>query len=218
MANHESRKYLALAKHNKIDEMVLNWLVKSDRIPKDVELRAHVESKRRGGDGNGHSDHYSEALNEAVMAALNGGEPPAFLNEPYPDLMTFYEAGNWSGPPALSMIDEDFHRFGTLYRLAEKSKINPAIMYTLWHRVITEIDPAIGAEIVEEKHKSNDWYHRIGNICIKDPPAYEVYLNPDARKRLRSGIGERAVMPFGYLLADNHPKLLEELVDIDDKL
>lgn len=212
MANKERRNYLALAQHNTIDEAVLNWLVENERVPKDIELRAHIEGQRRGDDDDYSPQYYREALNEAVMAALNGDEPPAFLDHPYPDVMTFYVSGDWSGPPALSMIDEDYHRFGTLYQLAKKTDINPMIMYTLWHRLITEVDPAIGADMVEIKHKTNEWYHRVGNKCIKDQPAFETYLDPEARKRLRRGIGERAVQPLGFLLADNHPELLEELV------
>lgn len=216
MASQEQRNYLALAEYNTVDVTVLNWLVENGRVPKDIELRSLIEGQRRGDTTDESPKHFRDAYNEAIIAALNGDEPPEFVRTPYPSVMTFYVAGNWSGPPALSMIDEDFHRLSTLCGLANKLDVNPDIMFTLWHRVITEIDPAMGEEIVEMRHKTNAWYHKVGNICIKDQPAYDAYLDPGARKRFRRGIGERAVRPLGYLLADNHPELLEELVATTD--
>lgn len=210
MGEQESRRYLPLALFNTVDETVLNWLVDRDLLPKDIELKALLEGERRG-DNNKSSVHYREAFNEAVIAALEQSEAPEFLETPYPDVISFYAAANWAGPRPLSMLSDDFHAFNTLYYGAKKLDVNPNMMYTVWHRLITEIDPTSGLDIAEAGHKTNWWYQQVANTYIRDEPAFEVYQDSAVQKRLRIGIGARAVKPLAYLLADNHPELFEEI-------
>jgi len=210
MTERDRRRYLPLAMHNTVDEAVLNWLVDNKRLPVDVEVKAHL-SARGNGDDYEESKLYRKALNEAVIAALEERELPSFLDEPYPDVFALIEAADWTGRRPLGMLSDDFHTLGSLMSEARKLEINTNIMFTLWHRLITEIDPELGLEIGAAGHKTNTWYHRLGHLIVKDQPAFEAYLDDEVQKRLRVGIGARAVRPLGHLLADNHPELFPKL-------
>ena len=209
MRERETRLFFPLPVTNHVDDLVLNWLVQNDKMPRDALVKAEIEGRRRGDDDRG--EHYREALNEVVLACLEGGEEPEFLAAPYPDVFSLYIAADWVGKNSLGMLSDDFHKLGTLYRLAQESEINPNTMYTVWHRLITEIDPTFGLWISDEGFKTNYWYHRLSYAVIKDEPAYEAYCDEGVQKRLRVGIGKNAIKPLGFLLADNHPELFEVL-------
>lgn len=202
--------YVALARFNSVDQAVLSWLTEKGKLPKDVLLRAELFDKKR----------YAELVDSAVLAALNGDELPEFVAKPLPNAFTMYVAANHdykNGAHPLTMLEGDYHRFATLWRIASEIGVNQRLMYPLWQRVIAEIEPELAVAIEEEKNAVSYGYTRgraayiLQDTVVNDEAAHEAYRDEAARKRLSRGIGRRCLLPLGYLLADNHPELFEEL-------
>lgn len=210
MYGEKAYPYVALAKHDTINETVLAWLIEKGKLPRDVLVRAFVHEE----------DSYSESANQAVLAALNDDPLPSFVVEPLPNAFTFYVAANHdyeTGGNPVAMLDGDFHELRTLRRIANSLEINPNLMYTLWQRVIAEIEPELGLSIEQEKNSTPYSYYRnragyiLLETVIRDEPTLEVFQDSSLRLKLSKGIGRRCLLPLGYMLADNHPELFEEL-------
>jgi len=217
MNERDGYTYIPLAKFDSTDHTVLTWLVERDRLPRDILVRADVQG----------DDTYEALLNEAVLAALNEEPLPAFVSKPLPNAFTLFLSGRYERKNSLhplAMLEEDYHQFSTLYRLAESHDLNPNLMFTVWQRLLAEIQTDLALEIEDERTTTPRQYSssRAGQMLwhtiIKDAPTFEVYQDTPLHPKLYRGIGRRCLVPLGYMLADNHPEIIEQVEKMEDAI
>lgn len=201
--------YVAIPKVTNLSHVVLSLLVGNRALPPDILIRANIAANDNGGT-------YEQLVTQAVVASLEGTELPLFVTQPLPDAFIFIsllDNRESQGPHQMSLMSGDYHRLGTLRRLAREHDVNPNLMNTIWKRLVKSIRPELADEIDTSKAKdpSANIDYQYGHVIIRDEPMLEVYEDEEASKKLRRGLGRRSLVPLGYLLADNHMELYRQL-------
>lgn len=188
-----------------ISRTALKHLISIDRLPADFEFRAlAIEDQQQ---------RYEIALQD-IRHAFGMGEPSGhpYLTQQLPDCMVVPTASTKSLKEILTEVNEDYHRLGTLLRIADYLNTDKYHAYQAWAGYIKYLAPTMysGIEAIKQPgpqrgsfSKDYNFKSRLLDVVIKDSALMPIY--DDAN--LINGHGPIKHEMLRLLLADNHPEI-----------
>ena len=189
---------------NGLDDVVLDELVKTGKLPRDILFQLQTVDE----------DDREAALEQAVLCAMRSEALPLFATGRYPD------AAWIPNRPAsyLPDIDEDYHALVDYREVARGVDLQDWRAEQAWHRFICEIRPELAEQMTafaEDRRKGSGaralYISSLYRTVIKDEALLGVHESLEEKEGLRKALGHKAVSALGYLLADNHPDLFQQV-------
>lgn len=191
-----------------LDDLVLDELVQTGKLPRDILFRLQGVNE----------DDREAALEAAVLNAMRGHEPPSFVTAPYPDAVWVPFDHETRLSSHLSKVDADYHALPSYRKIAVSVDLQEWRAEQAWHRFVCEVRPELAEQMTafaEDRRKGSGakqlYRSALYWTVIKDEALLDVYEATKEREELRKVLGQKAVSALGYMLAQNHPELFDEV-------
>lgn len=180
-----------------LGDMVLDKLIGQGALPADIRFRVL-----------GQADP-AASLRRAVLAAMDGADPPEFVSDQLPDCVGLPVAVPGDIDTILSELDDDYYRLAHFEQIGKPMGVKT---WSTWSSLASVLGPgrADFIDMMRVSRGESSYHYLLRRTVLRDEPLLDFYNRCRARQTSIT-LGARALLAVGYLLSDNHPELLPEI-------